>query len=223
MILPPIQPVFKAQSKPPVYFGHAQDGQDNPIGNFKQVDAQWFRGAQPGASKKDDNCAIDIPKLRAGLEYLRDIHGIRVILNLRHPGELGKVCPLEAERHIIDELNRSASPDKKLIYLELPLYYPTALRLSDAEQLLHFFKTMGQQKVFVHCRHGRDRTGNVTGLYQAFKHKLPFDQIVKQMIERGYSPNGAYRIHLQNMAWALRVMPEYRAYYKAYKSQIDRY
>jgi tyrosine-protein phosphatase SIW14 len=115
----------------------AQGAHYAELPNFHQVNAQLYRGAQPKAG---------------GLEKLKAM-GIRSIVNLRGPGESTQ-----------DE-NADARA-LGLRYYDVPL--PEFSQPSDTQvqQILDIINTAENQPVFVHCRHGQDRTGTIIACYR---------------------------------------------------------
>jgi tyrosine-protein phosphatase SIW14 len=57
-------------------------------------------------------------------------------------------------------------------------------------QFLSLFRDNPQEKVFVHCRFGDDRTGVFVASYRMAFEKLPADQALKEMYHFGF--NGAW-------------------------------
>ncbi len=109
------------------------------VANFSQVDEYVFRGAAP--SEK-------------GLEDLRALH-ISIDLDLREPGEAETAERAEAERLGMQYIN---IPMK-------PFSAPTNDQIRSALAVLLSASTHSQ-RVFVHCRRGKDRTGTVIACYR---------------------------------------------------------
>lgn len=119
----------------------ATNAQNEPryqeLPNFHRVNDRLYRGAQPRAN---------------GLERLAKL-GIKTIINLRD----------DDERALIQEQKaRAAGFD----YFNVPV---TRLgRPNDAEilRILEIINSPDKQPVFVHCKHGADRTGVVIGAFR---------------------------------------------------------
>jgi tyrosine-protein phosphatase SIW14 len=109
------------------------------VANFSQVDEYVFRGAAPSAK---------------GLEDLRALH-ISIDLDLREPGEAETAERAEAERLGMQYIN---IPMK-------PFSAPTNDQIRSALAVLLSASTRSQ-RVFVHCRRGKDRTGTVIACYR---------------------------------------------------------
>jgi protein tyrosine/serine phosphatase len=105
--------------------------------NFHLVNSQLYRGAQPKTG---------------GLQTLKKI-GIKTILNLR-----GK-----------DENTRAEEAEARALglrYYNVPLPEFSAPKDEKVQQVLDLINTVENQPVFVHCRHGEDRTGTIIACYR---------------------------------------------------------
>jgi len=105
--------------------------------NFHLVNSQLYRGAQPKAG---------------GMKTLKQI-GVKTIVNLR-----GK-----------DENTQAEAAEARALGLR---YYNVSLpefsrpKDKDVQQVLDLINRAENQPVFVHCRHGEDRTGTVIACYR---------------------------------------------------------
>ncbi len=108
------------------------------IPNFHQVNDQIYRGAQPFGS---------------GWENLSKL-GIRTVIDLRREGE---------DNHSI-EVERKAVEAAGMHYLNVPMEGIVAPSNADVGKVLAVFES--GQKVFVHCKQGKDRTGTVVACYR---------------------------------------------------------
>jgi tyrosine-protein phosphatase SIW14 len=105
--------------------------------NFHQVNAQIYRGAQPTAG---------------GLLRLKEM-GVKTILNLRGKDE---------QTHAENEEARSLG----LRYYNVSLPEFSAPKDKEVQLVLDIINTADNQPVFVHCRHGEDRTGTIIACYR---------------------------------------------------------
>ena len=111
--------------------------QYSELPNFHQVNGQLYRGAQP--------------KLGA-LQTLKQI-GVRTIVNLR-----GEAQQTRAEG---DEARKLG-----LRYYSVPLPEFSAPGDQEVKHVLDIINDKDNQPVFVHCRHGEDRTGTIIACYR---------------------------------------------------------
>lgn len=105
--------------------------------NFHQVNPQLYRGGQPKTDR---------------LRKLKDL-GIKTIVNLR--GE--------------DDSTRAESEEANLLGLH---YFSMSLREfskpkdKDVQRVLEIINAPENQPVFIHCHHGKDRTGTIVACYR---------------------------------------------------------
>jgi tyrosine-protein phosphatase SIW14 len=113
------------------------DARYSELPNFHQVNPQLYRGAQPKAGD---------------LKTLKTI-GVKTIVNLR-----GK-----------DEQTGTEGEESRALGLR---YYNVSLpefsgpKDKDVQQVLDLINAAENQPVFVHCRHGEDRTGTIIACYR---------------------------------------------------------
>src|SRR5712671_4093827 len=105
--------------------------------NFHQVNSQLYRGAQPRGG---------------GLQKLKAI-GIKTIVNLRGKNE-----------HTGAESQEARSLGLRYYNISLPEF--SSPKDTEVQQVLDIINTAENQPVFVHCRHGEDRTGTITACYR---------------------------------------------------------
>ena len=115
--------------------------------NFHQVDAQLYRGGRPRSSA--------YPKL-VGI-------GVRTIINLEEPK-----FAME-EKAAIDQLNSGLPSDRQIQFVSFPIT-PAEIDeegVSDGRLRELFGEIQASTKpIFLHCYHGKDRTGMVVALYR---------------------------------------------------------
>jgi tyrosine-protein phosphatase SIW14 len=105
--------------------------------NFHQVNPQLYRGAQPRAG---------------GLKTLKTI-GVKTIVNLRGEDEQTGV-------------EREEARALGLRYYSVPLPEFSRPKDEDVQQVLDLINAAENQPIFVHCRHGEDRTGTIIACYR---------------------------------------------------------
>lgn len=121
------------------------------IDNFDRVSNQLFRGALP---------SDEALKQLAG-------QGVKTVIDLRLNGE-----GTEHEKQVVDRLG--------IKYVHIPL----GMRPPTNEQIVTFMTAVNDQSnqpVFVHCRHGADRTGTLVGIYRILMQNWTFDRVYSEM------------------------------------------
>jgi tyrosine-protein phosphatase SIW14 len=115
----------------------AQEARYAELPNFHQVNSQLYRGAQPKAG---------------GLQKLKAI-GIKTIVNLRSEDDQTRA-------------EGKAARSLGLRYCRIPLPGFSEPKDKDVQQVLDIVNAPDNQPVFVHCRHGEDRTGTIIACYR---------------------------------------------------------
>jgi len=134
----------------------------NDIPNLRYVSGRLLRGGQPSDQ---------------GLAFLKDI-GVRTIINLRTEPVLIAREKVAAER-------------LGLKYVELPTY---TVQEPDAKQFQTFLTIAtdpASGPVYVHCFHGRDRTGTMIGAYRIAENGWTFEAAFQEMMACGFRPGFA--------------------------------
>lgn len=126
--------------------------------NFHRVNSQLYRGAQPKAG---------------GLPRLKTI-GIKTIVNLR-----GKSENTEAEGEEARALG--------LRYYNISLPEFSSPKDKEVQRVLDIINTPENQPVFVHCRHGEDRTGTIIACYRITHDGWTAAEAKKEAEKRGMS------------------------------------
>jgi protein tyrosine/serine phosphatase len=134
---------------------------DADICNFHQVDADLYRGGRPRSSA--------YPKL-AEL-------GIRTIINLEQPEHA------EEEKEAVEELSRNLKPKARIDFISFPI--DQAEIATDGvphEQLRDLFQQMrkARKPIFIHCYHGKDRTGAIVALYRMLRREKSYEEAIEE-------------------------------------------
>ena len=129
------------------------------IPNFGKINDHLFRGAQPHAS---------------GLPELKKL-GVTMIVDLRD----------EDESRIKREQTHADSLGIRFVHIPVSGWAPP----SDAQvaQFLDIFRANPQEKVFVHCRYGDDRTGVFVAAYRMAYDKFLSDEALHEMYFFGFN------------------------------------
>ena len=131
------------------------------IPNFVQVTPDLYRGGIPGQD---------------GIAYLAKI-GVKTILDME-----------TTDSEISSELESAAASGLVVMSVQLP---PLALRPTHRrmDEVIAVLKDPSNYPLFVHCRHGQDRTGVAVGLYRVYVQGWTPADAYKEMIARGFHPD----------------------------------
>ncbi len=129
------------------------------VPNSGKVNDRLYRGAQPR-----DPGLLELKKL-----------GITTIVNLRE----------EDPSKISWEEKRAESLGIRFVHIAVNEWSPPTNE--QVAQFLSIFRDNPQEKVFVHCHFGEDRTGVFIASYRMAFEKLPADQALKEMRYFGYN------------------------------------
>lgn len=131
--------------------------QAHSIPNFRQVHEGLYRGGRPSVQ--------DLKELKQ--------MGIKTILNLENHR-----YPVSQEKKVAAALN--------LNYISIPtasFFKPKDVRV---DQVLEILADPAQYPIFIHCTHGRDRTGMMVGLYRVEKEGWPAAMAYREMKDLGF-------------------------------------
>lgn len=128
--------------------------------NFHQVSPDVYRGAAPGPD---------------GVKALASL-GIKTILNLQ-----------TSDDAVDEEAGLAAAAGIRYISKKLPplTFKPTESRM---ESILQILKDPASYPLYVHCRHGEDRTGTVIGLYRVFVQGWSAQSAYLEMLAYNFHP-----------------------------------
>jgi tyrosine-protein phosphatase SIW14 len=129
------------------------------VPNSGKINDHLYRGAQPR-----DPGFLELKKL-----------GVTTIVDLR--GEAPEKSGWEEKR--------AESLGIRFIHIPVPGWSPPTN--DQVAQFLSIFRDNPQEKVFVHCRFGDDRTGVFVASYRMAFEKLPADQALKEMYHFGFN------------------------------------
>lgn len=128
------------------------------IPNAGRISDQLYRGAQPRAGS---------------IGQLKKL-GITTIVDLR------------GEDFQVREVEKKEAESLGIRFVSIPVSGWSAPSIAQVTQFLSLFGENPQEKVFVHCRLGEDRTGVFVATYRLAVQKWPVDQAIKEMYFFGF-------------------------------------
>ncbi len=140
-----------------------------PIRNFRRVTPWLWRGGQPGAE---------------GIESLAQL-GARTVISLRR----GKIA-MNAEREKVESVGMKFV-NSGLAYWLLP----------KAEVITSFIEMLDDETnhpIFLHCLHGKDRTGLMVAIFRIARQGWTFDKAYTEMKLCGF-----HRFSVRSFKWVL--------------------
>ena len=155
-----------------------EDLRQNELPNFHKVNDAVYRGGQPKIG---------------GLERLRQL-GIKTVINLRDDDSRAKQEEVDAHR-------------AGLQYFNFPFERLGRPKDDEMAQVLSVINNPANQPVFVHCRHGADRTGVVIAIYRITYDGWTGDEAKAEAKRYGLKP------------WQLRMKRYIRTFYKRQDKQ----
>lgn len=144
------------------------------IKNFRKVNNWLYRGGQPEIDQ---------------LSELKNL-GVKTILCLRWNSSA-----IEDERKKAEELSFN--------FVYLPLTYWI---LPKPDEIRKFFCLLDDQTmhpIFVHCKHGSDRTGMLIAFYRMARDGWSPDEAYKEMKDAGF-----HKIRMHHFKWAVYSFPQ---------------
>jgi protein tyrosine phosphatase (PTP) superfamily phosphohydrolase (DUF442 family) len=141
------------------------------VPRFAEVEPGFARGALPSAE---------------GIRALA-ARGYRTVVSLQH-----------------DDVERERVRAAGMEYIEIPmkcgLFGAPAPSERQARAFLAAVGDSAKRPVFVHCRHGRDRTGVMVALYRVARNGWTAERAVTETKERGIRPQyRAFRRYIQTL------------------------
>lgn len=168
----PVPDHLKALQPPKVTFANRMAGmfllkksEDPLLGNFRRVDDHVFRGGMPESP--------------AAFHRLRNVHDVRTIIDLRG---------LETTRPQHIEFEKAWAKQHGIQHVWIPLSSTEAPSQASLQRFFHELEKTRQAggKVFVHCKHGIDRTGSFMAAYDVSRGLHP-DVAYEAMRKNGYN------------------------------------
>lgn len=105
------------------------------------------------------------------------IHGIRTVVNLCRPGEMG---PTRADEE------RRAVEAAGATLVELPFPHTTDARDERLQPIIALLENPASYPLLVHCQHGVNRTSRVLAMYEVLEHQSDGEQAILRMPKFGH-------------------------------------
>lgn len=137
--------------------------------NFRKVTTGIYRGGQP------DRKALE--------ELARD--GFKTVVSFRWQKKI-----VEREKQDCRDLD--------LEFVSIPLNYSNPPRLGDIKKFLTVIEDNGKHPVFVHCLHGKDRTGIMVAIYRIIDQDWSVQEAYEEMEKCGF-----HKYRLRPFKWHL--------------------
>ena len=137
--------------------------------NFRKVSAGIYRGGQPD---------------RAALEELVST-GFKTVVSL------------QKKKKVVEEEARNCG-ELGLDFISIPLNYSNPPRRKDVKQFLSVLDQSQKHPIFVHCLHGKDRTGIMIALYRIVEESWTVHDAYKEMEACGF-----HKYRLRPFKWHL--------------------
>lgn len=127
------------------------------LGHFFQVDAGLYRGQQP---------------TDAGLAKLKQM-GMKTVVYLHFNKQQAA-----HEKQVVESMG--------MRFVHIPMSWITPPKQAQIDTWLKTVNDPALLPAFVHCQHGRDRTGTMVGIYRVQHDKWPFSRAYGEMKEKGF-------------------------------------
>ncbi len=137
--------------------------------NFRKVTTGIYRGGQPN---------------RAALVELAE-KGFKTVVSFRW------------QKRIVNQEKRDCK-DLGLDFVSIPLNYSNPPSLGDIKNFLNVLEDSRMHPVFVHCLHGKDRTGIMVAIYRIIDQEWSVQEAYKEMEECGF-----HKYRLRPFKWHL--------------------
>lgn len=128
------------------------------IPNLQEIAPGVFRGGRP--SKRD-------------LRWLQREKGLKTIVNLEN-----RRSPVERERKWAADLG--------IEYIESPMHWDREPSDEQVDAIHDLMNDPANHPIFIHCKHGQDRTGIVMALYRVFYQNWTPEAAYDEMVDIGF-------------------------------------
>ncbi len=145
------------------------ENRDIPVKNFLTVTDWLYRGGQPDAT------AIEALVKR----------GVRTIISLRW-------------NMVVIRAERALAKKHGINYYSIPLSYWILPTRAQIDLFLSILDDQNKHPIFMHCLHGRDRTGMFTAIYRIARENWTADKAYAEMKNSGFR-----HIRMHQFKWAV--------------------
>ncbi|MBX9685809.1 MAG: tyrosine-protein phosphatase [Candidatus Obscuribacterales bacterium] len=151
---------------------------DDLLMNFRVVSPTVLRGSQP-----DEDSLAALKQL-----------GVKLIVNLRHHSKAPGAAPASSfffRRHgDDDEIDEEAEIAERigLRFVNISLDGVNAPSFADIDRFVQLFSESENLPMYVHCLHGRERTGFMLAAYRVKIEGWTVDAAYKEMLQEGFDP-----------------------------------
>lgn len=154
-----------------------QEAEDS-LANFMMVSPVVLRGAQP-----DEDALQMLQKA-----------GVRLVVSLRHHSKNSSSTQSSYSffrRHTDDdEIDEEQEICNRigLRFLNISLDGINSPNFADIDRFVEIFADEGNLPVYVHCLHGRERTGFMLAAYRVKIQGWTADEAYREMLQQGFDP-----------------------------------
>jgi protein tyrosine/serine phosphatase len=140
-----------------------------PIRNFHQVNDWLYRGGQPGSD---------------GIRAVKEM-GVRTVISLRW-GKNG----VDTERALVESLGMN--------FINIRVNYWNLPTQEILDEFLALLNEPEKRPIFIHCLHGKDRTGLLISIFRIAHDGWTVDKAYAEMKQHGF-----HRFRIRNFKWML--------------------
>jgi tyrosine-protein phosphatase SIW14 len=133
------------------------------IVRFRAVDTGIFAGGRPK---------------EAGVKILAGM-GVKTVVDLESGWFISATDPVRAERRWVEAAG--------LTFLQVPMHPLFTPTRPEIDQALALLTDSTRQPIYLHCNHGKDRTGMVIGFYRVKYQGWTPEQAYREMLKNGFS------------------------------------
>jgi tyrosine-protein phosphatase SIW14 len=105
---------------------------------------------------------------------------------LKAAGVKVDVCLVHEKKYVAEEAQQAQKLGLKFIHIPLHAFHRPSNE--DISRFLDATSRKDSEPLFVHCLHGRDRTGAMVAIYREAKEHVVPDQAYKEMLKYGFCP-----------------------------------